>query len=500
MIYSTGLRSAVCAVALVSGTAAYADLTAAQVWEDWRAQLELYGEDSLSVAAVNTSSGTVTVRNLALSFSDDVMTAKTVIGDINFNEQADGSVRVTMDQQFPITVTTADGVIVTVMMSQENLEINVSGVPELMEYDVTADSYAVAFQDAVDGDVTINGDARMTATDLTASYTVATGDMRDVSSTSSIGTIDLLVDFQIPGGNSEYITAAAKINDMRTQSEATMPLAEDITDPDDMFASGFALAGGYIIDSADYVFDINAEGDQTAGSLSTGMVTLTGELSSQTIAYDSQTIDLAMNMQTSQFPFPIEMTMGEYGTGFRMPVAATDTPSDFGFKINLIDLVVGDALWGLFDPNGALPRDPATLQIALSGTAKALFDMMDPTAEPVLGDDGMPFELSSVSLDTLKIMAAGALFTGTGAFDFDNADTQTFAPLPRPEGDASFEITGLNKLLDNLVEMGLVPEQDIMGPRMMMGMFARATGDDQMAIDVEVAPNGQVSVNGNRVR
>jgi hypothetical protein len=97
-------------------------------------------------------------------------------------------------------------------------------------------------------------------------------------------------------------------------------------------------------------------------------------------------------------------------------------------------------------------------------------------------------------------MAAGALFTGTGAFTFDNDDTQTFAPLPRPEGDASFEITGLNKLLDNLVTMGLVPEQDVMGPRMMMGMFGRATGDDQMAIDVVVAPDGQVNINGNRVR
>lgn len=500
MTYSTGLRSAVCAAALVAGTAAHADLTAAQVWEDWQSQLALYGEDSLSIDAVDTSSGTVTVRNLALSFSDEEMTAKTVIGDINFNEQADGSVRVTMGEQFPITVTSADGVIVTVMMSQENLVIDVSGVPELMVYDITADNSAIAFQDAVDGDVTINGDARMTATNLAASYTVATGEMRDVSSTSSIGTIDLLVDFQIPGGNSEYITAAAKINGMRSQSEVTMPLAADLADPDDIFKNGFALAGGYIIDSADYVFDIDAEGDQTAGSVSTGMVTLTGEMSSQTVGYDSQTVDMAINLQTSQLPFPIEVTMGEYGTGFRMPLGAADTPSDFGFKFDLIDLVVGDALWGLFDPNSVLPRDPATLQIALSGQAKALYNMMDPTAEPVLSDDGMPFELSSVSLDTLKIMAAGALFTGTGAFNFDNSDTETFAPLPRPEGDASFEITGLNKLLDNLVAMGLVPEQDIMGPRMMMGMFARSTGDDQMAIDVEVTPSGQVNVNGNRVR
>ena len=95
---------------------------------------------------------------------------------------------------------------------------------------------------------------------------------------------------------------------------------------------------------------------------------------------------------------------------------------------------------------------------------------------------------------------AGAQINGGGAFTFDNSDTQTFAPLPRPEGSALVEIIGLNGLLDNLVAMGLVPQDQVMGPRMMMGMFARATGDDQMEIEVEVTPNGQVNVNGNRVR
>ncbi len=169
------------------------------------------------------------------------------------------------------------------------------------------------------------------------------------------------------------------------------------------------------------------------------------------------------------------------------------------FSTNL-SAFLGNGLRNLFDSGNVLPRDPATLQIALSGKAKALFNMLDPEQQMLMADNEMPFELSSVSLDTLKIMAAGALFTGTGAFTFDNEDTQSFAPLPRPEGDASFEITGLNALLDNLVAMGLVPEQDIMGPRMMMGMFARSTGDDQMAIDIDIDASGQVNVNGNRVR
>ena len=95
---------------------------------------------------------------------------------------------------------------------------------------------------------------------------------------------------------------------------------------------------------------------------------------------------------------------------------------------------------------------------------------------------------------------AGAVITGEGSFTFDNEDLQSFAPMPRPEGDAAIQINGLNALLDNLVTMGIVPAEDVMGPRMMMGMFARSTGDDQMEIAIEVNKAGEVLVNGNRVR
>lgn len=500
MTYSSGLRSAVCALALFAGTAAHAELTAAQVWEDWKSQLSVYGDDSISIGAEETSSGTVTIRDLGLNYSDDDVTIETLIEDVVFNEQGDGSVRVTMDNSFPLVVTGSDGVVITVQIDQSNFEMLVSGDVDDMDYAVTANSYTIAFQDLVDGDFTFTGDASLIARNLVGNYNVSRGDMRTISSDATIGSMDLLVDFQLPGGNGEYFTAAAKVNEMRTQTEVTIPLDADISNPDDMFVNGFAIAGGYVIDSADYVFDINIEEDVLAGSVSSGSVTLTGELNERTVGYESSTVDLAINMQTSDFPMVIEMTIAEYGTGFQMPIGVTEEPGDFGFKFNLIDLVVGDAIWNLFDPGSVLSREPATLQIALNGTARALANLLDPAQAEVWESDDVPYELNTMTLDNLRIAAAGALFTGSGAFTFDNDDMQTFAPMPRPEGDATFEITGLNALLDNLVAIGVVPEQDIMGPRMMMGMFARSTGDDQMAIDVEVLPNGQVNVNGNRVR
>ena len=494
------LRSAVCIAALMGAGTAQADVTAAQVWEDWKEQMALYGEDSLSIGAEEASSGSVTVRDLAITFSDDEVDVVTEVGDIVFAEQGDGTVLVTMEESYPIVVTGADGAVITIDVTQSNLEMVVSGDPDAMSYAVSADSYGVAFRDIKDGDVTIEGDASLIATGISGGYTMAVGEMRQITSEASIDSIDILVDFQMPGGTGEYVTGAAKLSNLTSRGDVTMPLEVDMEAPEEMFAKGFSIDGGYQIGGGEYVFDINSEGEQAAGSVSSGPVSLTAVFNKDTIAYTSSTQDVSMSMQASSFPLPIELSMAQYGVGFQMPLGVTEEPAPFGLSFDLVDLEISEMIWSLFDPAAVLPRDPATLQIGLSGTAKALIDILDPANAEALESEEVPFEPYSLSLDTLRISAAGALVTGSGAFTFDNEDTQTFAPMPRPEGDAIIEITGLNKLLDNLVAMGLVPADQIMGPRMMMGMFARATGDDQMEIAVEVTPSGQVNVNGNRVR
>lgn len=500
MTYSTGLRSAVCATALFAGTAAHADLTAAEVWEDWKSQIMVAGDDVVTIGSEESSSGVLTVRDIAYSFSDPEVTIAATIDFMTFNEQSDGSVRVTMDDNIPLTITNENGGVATIIISQENLLMTVAGELAEMDYVLSADSYGITFQDYVEGDLTYTGDGRLIATDIDGAYTVTTGELRTTSGTSTTANLDLLMDFQIPGGQGQYFTAAAKVSGMQTQVEATTPLEANYENPENIFNDGFSIAGGYTIESTDYIVDSNIEGDQFAMSGSSAGSSITFDLSKDTVGYDAVASDLQASYQASEIPFPVDVTMGSYGTSFRMPLSRAEGPSPFGMSFEMIDLEVSDMLWDIFDPGQVLPRDPATLQIDIDGTATPMFDFLDPSQAEMMADSDMPFELTSVSLETLRIMVAGALLTGNGAFTFDNSDMETFAPLPRPEGDASFEITGLNALLDNLVAMGLVAEGDVMGPRMMMGMFARATGDDQMAIDVEVAPNGQVNVNGNRVR
>lgn len=500
MTYLTGLRGAVCATALIAGGMAHADVTAQQVWDDWKAQMSLNGDEGISIGSEESSGGTVTVRDLSINFSDDEITVESQLGDLIFEEQGDGSVNVVMAESYPIVITGEDGVVVTIEVSQENGSIVVSGDPDAMNYAISADTYTFALVDIVDGDVTFTGDARAVASDINGNYTVNLGDMREVDFAGTLDTLDILVDVQVPGGNGEYVTAAAKYSDFDISGSMVGPLDMEEMDPENPFADGLAFNGGYRIGSGEFVIDVNADGDQVAASGSIGTTQIVGEISSDVMAYDASANDLTVSVQTSQFPLPIDFSLGEYGVNFRMPTGAAEEASDFAIGFDLVDLALSDSIWGIFDPGAMLPRDPATIQLGITGTARALVDIFDPAAQASMDRGQPPFELESAVLETLNISVAGATVVGDGSFTFDNTDMQTFAPLPAPEGQATVEISGLNGLLDNLVAAGLVPEDQVMAPRMMMGMFMRNTGDDQMETTVEVSPNGEVKVNGNRVR
>lgn len=500
MTCRTTLRGAVCLAALLTGNAAIADVTAQQVWDDWKAQLSLYGPDSLTIGSEDMSGDTLTVRDIALNLTEEDLNVTAAMGDIILTEQGDGSVSVTMAESFPIVVTDDEGVAITVLVTQSGLEMTASGTAEAIDYAVSADSYTVALDNIVDGDFTFTGDVSLTANNLTGAYTTRLGEMRDLTYEGAIESVDILVDVQLPDGSGEYITGGGKINGLNMQAEMAMPLDGAAIGANNQFADGTVISGGYSVDSSEYVFDINADGDQAAGSFSSGAGTLTTLFSADNLAYSGRTTDVSATIVSGAAPFPIDLGLSAYGFNFEMPLSASETAQPFAFGIELADLTVSDMIWSLFDPSNVLPRDPATIRIGLTGLARPLFDVMDPAQEQAMMNSDMPFELSEVTLSDLDISVAGASVTGDGAFTFDNSDMVTFAPLPRPEGEVSVQINGLNALLDNLVTMGLIPAEEMMAPRMMMGMFARSTGDDQLETRLEVTGDGQVLANGQRIR
>ena len=199
------------------------------------------------------------------------------------------------------------------------------------------------------------------------------------------------------------------------------------------------------------------------------------------------------------FPGQIEFGIGELSMGYDVPLNASDEAQGFRVATSLKEVTIGEQIWGMIDPAGQLPRDPAEISFDVTGMGTNGMDLLDFAAMAGLMGPP-PIEVDEVTIENLRIAAVGADATATGAMTFDWTDFQTIPGIPRPEGAVTVNLNGANALMDNLVAMGLIPEENLMMPRMMMGMFATPVGDDMLETVLEVNEQGHVLANGQRLQ
>jgi hypothetical protein len=196
-----------------------------------------------------------------------------------------------------------------------------------------------------------------------------------------------------------------------------------------------------------------------------------------------------LSIASPQIPFPeARLAYAESLIDLVFPIGAAPAPQDFNVTVRLTDLSVSDEIWSMIDPAASIPRDPASL--ALDAKAKAVLkaDLMD---EAAVAAAGMPAEMQSLDVPEMLLRFGGAEFTGNGALTFDNSDLATYGGIPAPTGKFDFKLVGGNALLDALIALGLVPEDQAMGIRMGMGMFARpGDGPDTLVSTIEFKDGG----------
>ena len=500
MTFLKSLKSGACLAALMSGQAALADVTAQEVWENWKQSLDLYGESGVTIGEETVDGGTVTVSGIAISFSDDEVTVSGDMGEIIFTENGDGTVSIAMAESFPLEITDNTGVSMLMSVTNSGLQMVASGTPDAISYDVSADQYAVVVDQFTDPNEEIQGEMRFTMNGVTGKYLIETGPVQDITYGLAADSLDMLIDISEPGGDGTVIVSG-KVDGLYADANARLPEGANFEDPENLVADGFSIAATYGLAAGNYLFEVNVDGEAASGTASTGASDIEIAFGNDGFLYDVLTSNIALEMsQVPEFPFPISVSLAEYGITLQGPLSATAEPEDIAFGINLTDLSINDELYMLFDPSGILPREPATIRVDLTGAAKLFFDVLDPEQADAMAMADMPGELESVTLNELTVKLAGASIDGTGDFTFDNSDLQTFDGLPRPEGEVTLVVKGANGLIDKLVQMGLVPEDQAMMSRMMVGMFARATGDDELTSTIEINEAGNVFANGQQIR
>ncbi|MCO4843296.1 MAG: DUF2125 domain-containing protein [Yoonia sp.] len=500
MTKSIPLRSAASAIALLCATTANADVSAAEVWADWQESLAIYGTEGVSIGTETMSGDTLTVSDLSLIIEDDMTKVTAEMGALTFTELGDGTVSVAMPTSYPILIENADGNTIKMTTSQSGLKMIVSGTAAQMNYAVSADQYAIKIDEITEDGMPIKADIRVVVNNLAGSYATSTGDLREITYDMTAASVDMLADIAPPETAGDYVTLSGKIEGLATTAEMTLPLADDMEDPEDLFKNGFAMTAGYTYQKGAYIFDVNSEGEQTAGSASTGTGSLAVEMSGQNMSYDSNVTNAAISLQGASLPFPVEISIAEYGFGIDVPLAKSDEPADFGLRLNLTDFAVNDMIWMMADPTNTIPHDPATILLDLSGKAKLFFDLLDSEQAEAMEDAEMPAEVNALTLNNLQLKAAGVDVSGNGAFTFDNTDMVTFEGYPRPTGDLTLNVKGANALIDNLIKMGILPEDQAMFGRMMMGSFTQVTGDDELTSKIEINDQGNIFANGQKIQ
>ncbi|NOC85305.1 DUF2125 domain-containing protein [Ruegeria sp. HKCCD6428] len=496
-----------CGAALAYAVAtqgAFADLSAEDVWSDWQSYFTSMG---YTVTGDESTSGDVTtISNMTLSVAlpEEDGQFQMVMPEMTLTENGDGTVTIDLPESFPMEITGQaedENFAATVTYSHSQLNMVVSGTPDDMTYDYKAHNLGVKLDSIeVDGEALPNDvfGIDVQASDLSGSSRMQIGDNRNISQTFNAATLTYDLNFQDPeSGENGLING--QLDQLAFEGNNVVPPDFDFSDPEAFYKAGFSFDGTFTYAAGSTDLSGTSEGQAFSMNSTSEGGRFAASIDAERIVYDIDQNSTKMAVTTAGLPFPIELSMAKAGLNFEFPIQQSDEVQPFGFGLNLTDFTMSDILWGIFDPAGALPRDPATIALDATGTAKVLMNIFDPEID--VESDEAPGELHSLKINELLVSLVGAKLTGDGDFAFDNTNTEEFDGLPSPSGVANLQLVGANQLIDTLIGMGIISDEDALGARMMMGLMAVPGEEpDTLNSKIEFTEDGQILANGQRIK
>ena len=488
MFYANIFKAAPVMAVLMCGTAAQA-LTADQVWADWQALATGVGVKVTSATEVK-GDGELTLNGVTIAPADGKGGA--TISEVTLVEEEDGSVTI-YPAEIKVDVAPPAGETGKLDITHEGLGISVHEDAGGLGYGLFADTLNVVAQgsgtetfdvsvafEALDGRYTRDAAALLlqAAADRMTYSIAQKNELVDSKQTNDTETLDLAAELSLPEGldlmslqTPQAFFAAAR-NGLGLRAEINQGAGKgSLSDQNPMMPMNLTFS---------------------AEPSTTGI-----EVNKDVFAFDTTVGKVGIQVLPPMVPAASDISMDGLSTGLSMPVVATEA-GEYGYSLKMTNLVMGDGIWGLFDPMAALPREPANVDLDLGGTVKIdMLDLME-ASETGTPPKSVP-ELQTLDIRALGLSVAGAALSGTGAFTFDNALVAAGGP-PMPIGTADLRLEGGNKLIEGLIAIGVLKEEDAMGARMMMAMFGKPAGDDVLTSKVEAREGGSIFVNGQQIQ
>jgi len=256
------LRHSAIIAALLCGSSVSADVTAQQVWDNWKEQMDIYGE-GFTVGSETMSGDTLTVSDIMIQMDDEETAVTADLGTVTLTENGDGTVSIETPDSYPMTIAITpdfgDPSTINMTVSQEDMVMTVSGDPEAMNYAITADRYAISI-DSLEGDAASEvdlQDATLAMLDIAGQYTVQTDNLTRIGYAFDMGALDFDLMFQEIGGDG-VVQMNADMADLSMVAKVAAPIGMDMNSDVPPFADGLAFDGGYSFGGLSYDFDIDS--------------------------------------------------------------------------------------------------------------------------------------------------------------------------------------------------------------------------------------------------
>ncbi len=489
---------------LLLGTSVQAAVTSDQLWTKWQSYASAHGA-TITAGSKQTVGDTTTLKDVTTTFAlknaNADVSMKAAIAEIDLRDLGDGTVKITAASTINIdeSITSAKGETTDISLkaTQDGGSIIASGSEDDITYTSAANEVAVALDGLTVKGEDIPVDGTVTLSGLNAKQEMKTAADQSVTMTQE-GTVDsiaLVAKGKDTGNKGASFEATGSFAKVAYSGSGTVPVTQATDDFAAMLVAGFTSNGKLTTGPSSFSANFKQDDKTSAMTSSSDSTELTVSMDKSHLQYGVDSKGIALNIKDDKLPVPsIDMKLAESAFNLTMPIAKSDTPQDLALMTKLDGLSVNDEVWAMIDPTKALPRDPATLIVDLSGKGNWLFDLFD--AAKMAKPPAKPGEIQSVTLNQLKVAAVGADLSGTGAVTFDNTSA-----VPVPSGSVDLKLVGGNGLIDKFIAMGLLPKDQAMGFRMMLAMFAKpGEGTDTLTSKIEFNKDGSILANGQRIQ
>ena len=249
------------------------------------------------------------------------------------------------------------------------------------------------------------------------------------------------------------------------------------------------------------VLDFTTAGSEQSSSQTLDDVPLLmntqGAQSTMRIAALDGRVDLTGSAGTAEIsgsygPMQGAATFGGADVAFGFPLIVTPDDQQFRYMFALNDIEISQDLLTMMGA-GSFAGDSLSVVLDLGAMGRLTQELGPEWAD----SDVPPLDISSVSLDDLRLAVGDSVLTGSGAVELiGGLMAQMGRPMPEANGDFTFDLVGGERLLTRLQAMGVIPQDQLFVVRMMMNGFSRSVGEDHLRSDVAIRPGAQITVNG----